>query len=209
MTLVPENQAFLIFAHLRPREQVAENNRFSVLKNSPQRLRRRPGRQNRRPRDARARPSGHDDPEGVARGRAHAVGGIGHHEIAPGAQRLRMGLEEGDGVGRLHFETQRVVAVMEATLAHAAVGRGRNFARQEARVGHHLIVDHAHRGRQGLLARTVFGVARGHRAEEEKKEGEMFHNATGFKDEGPACPMRRESSHRPAAVSRPLSRSSS
>ena len=30
----PHCQAFLIFAHLRPREQVGENIAFSVLKNS-------------------------------------------------------------------------------------------------------------------------------------------------------------------------------
>ena len=98
-------------------------------------------------------------PHGVGLGSPYAVLGVRDGEVAAGFQLACLRRELHGGFGGFRLEAQRVVAVIEAALLEAAIGRRGDAGFERGNVSLHSAAYRRHRGRKRLLARAVFARA--------------------------------------------------
>ena len=102
---------------------------------------------------------GYFKPHSVGLGSPYAVLGVRDGEVAAGFQFARLRRELHGGFGGFRLEAQRVVAVIEAALLEAAIGRRGDAGFERGNVPLHSAAYRRHRGRKRLLARAVFARA--------------------------------------------------
>ena len=90
---------------------------------------------------------------------AHTIARVSHGVVSAFAQRVGKGGEGGQGRVRLGCSFKRVVAIGEATLLEATVGRGRDVTHELHRVAHLCSdVRSYDRGLERLFAAAIFAT---------------------------------------------------